>query len=379
LIQVPTITLIHLFISLGLFLVAINYLLNLKSFRFPQISRVITPPPLVSILIPARNEELRLTPCLDSLIENDYPNFEVLVLDDHSHDGTAGLIDRHARGDSRIRRLTSQDLPQGWTGKAWACHQLSRSAKGDLFLFLDADTRLSATALSAAVNVALERRSDLLSLWPQQETKSWSEILVIPFVHLFILFYLPHWMQGRQSQLGAANGQFMLFRKDAYRKIGGHESVRGHMVEDIALARRLRREGLKVLNLDGSNPGAPEALVRCRMYTHFAEVWEGFTKNLYPSFDGNLPAFCLFQFLQILIFLTPFFLLFTGQAEPLVWSEVAIILFLRISLANRFRQSLLGAFLHPLGQMLVLAISGNSLLQTIRRRLPWRGRHYAHT
>ena len=370
---------LHLLILLGLLLITLNYLLNLKVFRFPPISRVITPPPFLSILIPARNEELRLTPCLDSITGNDYPNFEVLVLDDHSHDGTANLIDRHAQGDSRIRRLTSKDLPMGWTGKAWACHQLSQAARGELLLFLDADTRLSEFALSSAVNIARERQSDLLSLWPQQEAKTWSEILVIPFVHLFILFYLPHWMRGRQAQLGAANGQFMLFRKDAYEKIGGHESVRGHMVEDIALARRLRREGLKVLNLDGTAPGAPEALVRCRMYTCFAEVWEGFTKNLYPSFDGNLPAFCFFQFLQILVFLTPFGLVLTGHAEPLIWSEIAIIFFLRLSLANRFRQSYLGAILHPLGQVLVLAIAGNSLVQTFRRRLPWRGRHYAHT
>jgi len=375
----PPIDLLHLFILLGLILVTINYLLNLKVFRFPEINSVANPPPKISILIPARNEELRLTPCLDSVTGNDYSNFEVLVLDDHSDDGTAGLIDRHTQGDSRIRRLTGKDLPGGWTGKAWACHQLSQAAKGDLFLFLDADTWLSVTALSSAVNVALEQQSDLLSIWPQQETKTWSEILVIPFVHLFILLYLPHWMRGRQAQLGAANGQFMLFRKAAYEKIGGHESVRGHMVEDIALARRLRREGLKVLNLDGSDPGAPEALVRCRMYTRFAEVWEGFTKNLYPSFDGNFFAFCFFQFLQILIFLVPFLLLLTGHSEPLVWSEIAIIFILRLSLAHRFRQNYLGAFLHPMGQMLVLAIAGNSLLQTFRRRLPWRGRHYAHT
>lgn len=372
-------SLLHLLILMGLLLITINYLCNLKTFRFPPVCRVTNPPPLLSVLIPARNEELRLTPCLDSVTGNDYPNFEVLVLDDHSHDDTAGLIDRHAKGDSRIRRLTGQDLPGGWTGKAWACHQLSQAAKGDFLLFLDADTRLSGTALSSAVNVALEQRSDLLSLWPQQEAKTWSEILVIPFVHLFILFYLPHWMRGRQAQLGAANGQFMLFRKAAYKKIGGHESVRGHMVEDIALARRLRQDGLKVLNLDGSDPGAPEALVRCRMYSRFAEVWEGFTKNLYPSFDGNLLAFFIFQFLQILVFLTPFFFLLPGHAEPLVFTEIAIIFFLRLSLANRFRQNYLGAFLHPMGQMLVLAIAGNSLLQTFRRRLPWRGRHYAHT
>lgn len=371
--------LLHLFILFGLLLITSNYLLNLKLFRFPSTTPIPSTPPLLSILIPARDEEQRIAPCLDSISESEYPSLEILVLDDHSQDGTAKLIERHARGDSRIRMLRGQDLPEGWTGKAWACHQLALAARGELLLFLDADTRLTPQTLPRAVGVALEHQPDLLSLWPQQETKTWSEMLVIPFVHLFILLYLPHWIPGRQSQLGAANGQFMLFRRDAYRKIGGHESVRGHMVEDIALARRIRRAGLGVLNLDGSHRAPSDPLVRCRMYNCFREVWEGFTKNLYPSFDGNLPAFCLFQSLQILILLAPFILFLGGQQSPLVWTEIAIIYSLRLSVAHRFDQSLIGALLHPFGQLLVLAIAGNSFLQTFRRRLPWKGRHYAHT
>ena len=372
-------TALHLAILLGLSTLISNYLLNLKVFRFPKITQVFTPPPLLSVLIPARNEEFRLSPCLDTLGTNDYPNFEILVLNDHSQDGTGRLIDRHALGDPRIRHLTGQDLPPGWTGKAWACHQLAQAARGDLLLFLDADTRLSDTALSSTVNLALQQKADLLSLWPEQETQTWSEMLVIPFVHLFILLYLPHWITGNHRDLGAANGQFMLFRKDAYLKIGGHASVRGHMVEDIALGRRVRQLGLRLLNLDGFGPRGSEALVRCRMYTRLGEVWEGFTKNLYPSFDGRWFAFLFFQFLQVLIFLTPFLLLVTGHGSPLVGLEIGIILCLRLSMAHRFRQKYLGALLHPLGQLLVLAIAINSFVQTLRHRLPWKGRHYAHT
>ncbi|MDA0324539.1 MAG: glycosyltransferase [Verrucomicrobia bacterium] len=370
---------LHFTILLGLSILIMNYLLNLKVFRFPRITQVATPAPLLSVLIPARNEEFRLSPCLDTLGASDYPNFEILVLNDHSQDETGKLIDRHALGDPRIRHLTGQDLPKGWTGKAWACHQLAQAARGDLLLFLDADTRLSDTALSSTVNIALQREADLLSLWPEQETETWSEILVIPFVHLFILLYLPHWISGSHRDLGAANGQFMLFRKDAYQKIGGHASVRGHMVEDIALGRRVRQLGLRLLNLDGFGPGRSEALVRCRMYTRFHEVWEGFTKNLYPSFDGRWLAFLFFQFLQVLIFLTPFLLWVTGHGSPLVGVEIGIIFCLRLSMAHRFRQRYLGALLHPFGQLLVLAIATNSLIQTLRRRLPWKGRHYAHT
>jgi chlorobactene glucosyltransferase len=337
---------------------------------------VIHPPPRVSVLIPARNEEHRLAPCISTIADSDYPNMEILILDDHSTDGTASLVQRRAQGDPRIRLLTGQPLPKGWTGKSWACHQLSKEAQGEFLLFVDADTRFSDRTISQSVSVAHEQRADLLSLWPYLESLSWSEKLVIPFVHLFILFYLPHWAPGRLRCFGAANGQFVLFRRSSYDKIHGHESVRNHMVEDISIARNMRQAGFKVLNLDGTNPGHSIALVRCRMYNRFSEVWEGFTKNLYPSFDGNFPAFLIFQSIQVLLFLTPFYLLFTPANGPLVWTEIAILLSLRFALAHRFRQSYLGAILHPFGQLLVIAIALNSWLQSLRGRLPWKGRHY---
>ena len=371
--------LLHLCILGGLFLVIGNYFLNLGVFRFPSVTAVANPPPRVSVLIPARNEELRLRPCISTLSDSDFPILEILILDDHSNDGTAALVQQRAKGDPRIRLISGQPLPEGWVGKPWACHQLAQQAKGEYLLFVDADTRFSDITLSNAVNLAHEQHSDLLSLWPYLESLSWSERLVIPFVHLFILFYLPHWAKGSLRCFGAANGQFVLFRRTAYEKIKGHESVRNHMVEDIAIARNMRAAGFKVLNLDGTNPGHSIALVRCRMYTRFSEVWEGFTKNLYPSFDGNFFAFFFFQSIQAVVFLSPFLLLFTPFRGPLVWTEIAIIVVLRLSLAHRFRQSYIGALLHPFGQLLVLAIAMNSWLQSLRGRLPWKGRLYQHS
>ena len=371
--------LLHLCVLGGLLLVIGNYLLNLGVFRFPSVTAVANPPPRVSVLIPARNEELRLRPCISTLSDSDFPILEILILDDHSTDETAALVQQRAKGDPRIRLISGQPLPEGWVGKPWACHQLAQEAKGEYLLFVDADTRFSDITLSNAVNLAHEQQSDLLSLWPYLESLSWSERLVIPFVHLFILFYLPHWAKGSLRYFGAANGQFVLFRRTAYEKIKGHESVRNHMVEDIAIARNMRAAGFKVLNLDGTNPGHSIALVRCRMYTRFSEVWEGFTKNLYPSFDGNFFAFFFFQSIQAVVFLAPFVLLFTPFRGPLVWTEIAIIFALRFSLAYRFRQSYLGALLHPFAQLLVLAIAMNSWLQALRGRLPWKGRFYEHS
>ena len=287
--------LLHIFILGGLLIITLNYLFNLRTFRFPKITPLHHPSPQVSVLIPARNEESRLSPCLSTISDSDYPILEILVLDDHSTDGTAQLVQQRAKGDSRIRLLSGKPLPEGWVGKPWACHQLSQEAKGDYLLFVDADTRFSDITIAHAVNLAHQEKADLISLWPYLESLTWSEKLVIPFVHLFILFYLPHWAKGSLRCFGAANGQFVLFRRDAYEKIKGHESVRNHMVEDIAIARNMRAAGFKVLNLDGTNPGHRNALVECRMYTRFSEVWEGFTKNLYPSFDGNFFAFFFFS------------------------------------------------------------------------------------
>jgi chlorobactene glucosyltransferase len=313
------------------------------------------------------------------LADSNYPDLEILVLDDHSSDGTADLVFQRSKGDPRIRLLRGKDLPAGWTGKAWACHQLAQEARGDYLVFVDADTRFSNITLSHAVSLAVQNKADLLSLWPYLEAKSWSEHLVIPYVHLFILLYLPHWLGGRSASLGAANGQFLLFRREAYEKIGGHAAVSGHLVEDIALARKMRASGFQVLNRDGTNPGHHIALVHCRMYDNFRDLWDGFTKNLYPAFDGRWAAFVFFQLFQTVVFLGPFLLLPFFPRDPILWIEIAIILSLRLAMAHRFRQSWLGAFLHPLGQGLVLAIAANSWLQTLRRRLPWRGRHYAHT
>jgi len=367
-------------ITLGsLSLLILNYLLNLKVFRFPPPSELAAPAPFISVLIPARNEEKRIRPCLGTLVDSNYPHLEILVLDDHSSDGTADLVRKRAQGDSRVRLLIGQELPSGWTGKAWACHQLAQAAKGEFLVFVDADTRFSDITLSQAVSLALNQKADLISLWPYLEAKSWSEHLIIPFVHLFILLYLPHWLGGRSASLGAANGQFLLFRRSAYEKIRGHESVAGHLVEDIALGRKMRSAGLRVLNQDGTNPGHHIALVRCRMYDNFQDLWNGFTKNLYPAFEGRFGAFVFFQIFQAVVLVGPFILLLFFPRDPVLWIEIAIILSLRLAMAHRFRQSGWGAVLHPLGQLLVIAISANSWLQTVRRRLPWRGRHYAHS
>ena len=283
----------HLAVSFFLLLVALNIALNWRVFVAPRPRRFDSAgsAPLVSALVPARNEARRITPCLQSLARQDYPNYEILVLDDHSEDRTADVVldlgfTREKTGQRRL--LEGRPLPEGWTGKSWACHQLAAAARGEYLLFTDADTVHDPAALGAFVGHASDNDAALLSAWPRQVTHTWSERAVIPLVYVLLLGALPHYLlcrlqrrpgyaRGASKQtletLGAANGQYILFRRDAYEIIGGHAAVRDHLVEDVALGRLVAArtgEGLRLINCDGSR------LVSCRMYTSFAEVWEGF-------------------------------------------------------------------------------------------------------
>ena len=387
----------HLVVTAFLLLVTAQVALNWRLFVAP-LPRRFGPgdtAPLVSVLIPARNEARRITPCLRSLLAQDYPNYEIIVLDDHSEDDTARVVLDHgfSRDAGTDRRLVEgQALPLGWTGKAWACHQLAAFARGDYLLFTDADTAHEPAALGAFIGHALDTDAALLSAWPRQVTGTWSEAAVIPLVYVLLLGALPHYLLRRLQRrpeyargasramletLGAANGQFILFRRTAYERIGGHAAVRDHLVEDVALGRLVAArtgEGLCLINCDGSR------LVHCRMYTSFAEVWEGFTKNLRAAFAESSFSFWLFGALQTCGLLLPFVFAFLPGLNGRWWwipvAQVAWVYGLRLVLTARFRTSWLGAFLHPVGQGLSLLIGLNSWRLSTQKGVTWKGRTY---
>ena len=387
----------HLAVTLFLGLVTLNVALNWRLFVAPRPRRFdpAEGAPLVSLLVPARNEASRITPCLQSLVGQDYPNYEVLVLDDHSTDATATVVlglgfSREKTGARRL--LEGRSLPDGWTGKSWACHQLAAAARGKYLLFTDADTVHDPAALGAFVHHSMETDAALLSAWPRQVTGTWSERAVIPLVYVLLLGALPHYLlrrlqrrpeyargaSGRSLEsLGAANGQFILFRRDAYETVGGHAAVRDHLVEDVALGRLVAArtgEGLRLINCDGSR------LVSCRMYTAFPEVWEGFTKNLRAAFAESSFSFWLFGVLQTAGLLLPFvFACLPGINGRWWWLpvvQVGWIYGLRLLLAARFRTSWAGALLHPLGQGLSLLIGLNSWRLSTQKGVTWKGRTY---
>ncbi len=238
------------------------------------------------------------------------------------------------------------------------------------------------TAVGAFVQHALDTDAALLSAWPRQITGTWSERAVIPLVYVLLLGALPHYLLHRLQRrpdyargvpgktletLGAANGQYLLFRRDAYETIGGHAAVRDHLVEDVAL-------GLRLINCDGSK------LVRCRMYTAFTEVWEGFTKNLRAAFAESSFSFWLFGVLQTAGLLLPFVFACLPRVNGRWWwipvFQVGWIYTLRLLFAARFGTSWLGVVLHPLGQALSLLIGLNSWRLSTQKGVTWKGRLY---
>jgi chlorobactene glucosyltransferase len=369
--------------------------INLFLFRRPPRS---APPavgaPLVSILVPARDEEARLPRCLDSLLAQDYPNVEIIVLDDHSSDGTARVaVERGFGRDAAAWRLiTGAELPSGWTGKAWACHQLAGAARGEFLLFTDADTRHEPDCLSSVFEFARRERTDLVGLWPHQITKSWSERLIIPLIGLLILGLMPHLLLWLPQQfpalarrvprkwlwgLGGACGQFLFFRRTAYDAIGGHEAVRDHLIEDVALARRIAEriaDGLRLFNCDGTH------LVRCRMYEDFTGIWEGFTKNLRAAFDTRIGAFISFGLMQFVCFFLPFVMVWLPGPLGPWWTfavvEVALIYLIRVILTLRLGTSWVSVAFHPIAQVFALLIGLNSWRRSGRKGVTWKGRTY---
>ncbi len=386
-------TIYHWLIVGSLLLILANVLANLRA--FDGLTRAEPPenPPLVSILVPARNEERSIVDCAGSLLRQDYPNCEVIVLDDHSDDGTGAIVERlfadakMARANQAVRLVRGEPLPGGWTGKNWACHQLSQAARGEFLFFTDADTSHAPGTVTAAVAYAQRNRASLVSAWPRLLTITPGEKLIVPVIVLIGLAFCPLWLQrwiqkkperaaGRDVRnTGVANGQFMFFSRRAYVRVGGHEAVRAHVVEDVTLGREiaaLMPEGERLFNCEALE------FSTVRMYRSFAETWEGFTKNMRAAFDDRGVTFWLLGCFQAACFFWPFIAIFLVPA-PLCWVvglQIALIFFIRFLLAARFRTSWSSALLHPLGLLLMMLIGLNSWRLSHGRGVVWKGRTY---
>lgn len=368
---------IGLFTLAQLAIAVINRLTLHKLDRYPPSTEL----PLVSILVPARNEQAEIEGCVRSLLAQDYPHFELLVLDDDSRDQTAAILTRLAKADPRMTAYSGKPLPDGWTGKNWACAQLAERARGELLLFTDADTRHEPGALRAAA-AALQRESaDLLVVWPRLTARSLGEQLVVPLIPWSVasLLSLPLAQRLSAPALSAAIGQYLLFRAAAYRAIGGHSTIRGHAAEDLALARQIKRAGLRWRLVDG------QQAVATRMYDGFRAAWVGLSKNLYPAFDYRpLPLIFGWGWLNLTAWAPPLALLgwhlswlpaeAAAAIAPLAAAATGAGLLLWILVLQQFGFPAWLAMLHPLILLVGLALAANSLWSTHTGRANWKGR-----
>ncbi|MFZ4827177.1 MAG: glycosyltransferase [Phototrophicaceae bacterium] len=342
-------------------LITIALIAILNALTFPRLGRASHSPktPLVSVLIPARNEQNQIGNTLQALTQQTYPHLEVLILDDQSTDATPQIIESFVKQDARFVKHIGRTLPTGWSGKNWACHQLSEYAQGDILIFTDADVEWSPSAVQSLVNEIQTFQSDLTTVWATQTTLTWTERAVVPLMSMVIMGYLPALAVHHTPfpTLAAANGQCMAFRRQAYHQIGGHQSVKNVIVEDIQLARRIKQFNLRLRMVDGNQ------LIRCRMYHSWDEVRNGFAKNILAGYGNSIFALLLATLFHWALFLMPsilcLFALITNQPLLLGWSLswVALALLIRGLTAQSTHQRLADSILLPYSVMLMSIIA----------------------
>ncbi len=361
-----------IFILIILLIFFITLMVNVIFGPFLKKDLPLSDVPMVSILVPARNEQENISNCLTSLRNQNYPDFEILVLDDDSQDRTARIVSDHAAEDKRIRLLRGKPLENGWTGKNWACHQLAQEAAGEVLIFTDADTQHADFAVRNTVARMQNYRLDMLSAFPQQITRTLAEKLIVPVIDFFVYAMLPLWSTYliKSPLFAAANGQWIAFRRQCYGDINGHVSVKSQVVEDVVLNRRVKAKGFRTLTTAGT--GA----VFCRMYHSPKEVWYGFSKNFFGLTGHNSLLFLLITALLFGCCVLPYFLPLFYPVDMLIGALILINILLRFFLAIRFKHPpLISVLLHPVAIVYALLIGFNSYYQYFFGRFYWKDRY----
>ncbi len=341
--------------------------------------------PLVSVIIPARNERRNIERCVRSILASTYTHLEVVVVDDHSTDGTGDVARAIAEHDSRLRVINAPDLPEHWFGKQWACWTGAGAARGELLLFTDADTRHREDLLVRCVNAMRADRADMLTLAGHQEMHSFWERVIQPqlFAMLSIRFGGTETVShAKRAEDVIANGQFILVRREAYDAIGGHESVRDQVAEDLMMAQELFRAGRRRLMMLAIRQFSTH------MYAGLPELIKGWRKNIYAggrnaALGGGLGR-ALYPFVLLA---TPLIGLFPVVALPLalagilstawlVWSAIAVATALLFWAAiYRFTgEPIVYAFVYPLGLVMLFYIAAGAVVRG--QRVEWKERQY---
>lgn len=329
--------------------------------------------PVVSIIVPARNEEASVGLCLASLLNQSGISYEIIVVNDHSTDHTREIAESYGS----VNVIDADPLPPGWTGKSHALCCGVRIARGDWFLFTDADTEHRPSSLRRAVEEAERHSADLLSYSPQQEVHSVWERSLMPviFAELWRV-YTPRKVRDPKSSVVAANGQYILIRRSIYEAIGGHEAVRDSLLEDVELARRAKRSGATIRFRYGRDA------VKTRMYRSFRQMWEGWTKNLALLFPDTL-RLAIMRAAEFALSFGGLCLAFFAARNHAFWHTVfgaTLSALVTAGFFYRVRNAHFGwlnTIISPAGLPIFVLLLLRSRRHHLQNRVSWKGRSYA--
>jgi len=322
---------------------------------------------LVSVLIPARNEENNITNILTDLQAQNYNNIEIIVFDDLSTDSTSEKVALMALHDPRIRLIKSEGLPTGWLGKNYACHSLAEKASGKYLLFLDADVRVKGDLIKTNVARAELLNAGLVSIFPKQEMTGAGEYLTVPLMKYILLTLLPLVLvrKSHYASLSAANGQFMLFSSEVYNDLRPHLKMRDRKAEDIEISRYLKENNIRIACL------ASDKNISCRMYHSFSEAVDGFAKNVNMFFGDSYILAFLFWLITTLGFIPV--LCFYGVTGLILFIIVMAIIRTAVSTAGD-EPVLINLILMPLQNLSLLIIIARSIQLKYQKQYIWKGR-----
>lgn len=343
----------------------------------------------ISVCIPARNEEINIDTLLKSLLNQNYEDYDIHVLDDRSTDQTAHIVKTFIReSPKKVTLHSGKPKPEDWLGKPWACSQLSEYATGDILLFLDADTTLKDETLRRIVNSFEKYKLDMCTVWPRQILGTPAEKMVLPLIYYALVTLLPaiyvyrdpKWLpkalrEKMRPAFAAANGQCIAISKEAYKLAGGHEAVKNRIVEDVELAKNVKTKGLTLRMFNGVDS------VSCRMYRSAGEMFSGLRKNFFAGFNHSLIKFLLAALMHIVVYIAPFigflYSLVAGSSSILFLSVISIFIILlhRLWISNWFAWNPLYAFTHPIGVAWFQYLGIVKIIDHIfQRKSDWKGR-----
>lgn len=356
-------------IAVTFFFIILRFAVTLFNFiSDPKLRRVNRPyPDLVSILIPARNEAENILLLLQSIYEQDYSNYEVIILDDESSDNTYKICTAFADKHSQFRVIKGAPLPHGWLGKNYACYQLASHAQGNFLLFIDADEQVNPDLINSAVHRMYVNKLGLLSLFTNQQMVTIGERLVVPLMHYILLNLLPLRLiyLVKNYTVAAASGQFMLFDAELYRKHQWHELVKDKVVEDVEIMRLV-----KAASCNGEALLA-NGMINCRMYKNYRDAVNGFSKNFLAAFNYNIIWFLIYI---VLIIGGPMIVMMTLNFQFILFMFGLIILTRVMISLSAGQNAWHNILLHPAQMFSLTLVAFLAIQRHLTKTMIWKGR-----